>query len=272
MSGYTTKEVSELIGLQPYQIRHYVRRKLLNPSVGDRGEFRFSFQDVVILRSAKGLLDAQVPVRKAYRVLIKLQDRLERIKSLASVRVFADGERIVVRDRDLTWDAETGQGQLDFSVSELAGDVADIANKHLVSAQVNDVLDSEGWYNLGLDLEEVDSLRAPEAYHKAIQLDPKNAYAHVNLGRLMQLQGNFRLAKQHYEQALESADDHQLAFYNLGTIYDELNEVEKAAEYYELALTMPDAHFNLSRISEIKGDEISAVRHMRLYRELLEKE
>ena len=118
MSGYTTKEVSELIGLQPYQIRHYVRRKLLNPSVGDRGEFRFSFQDVVILRSAKGLLDAQVPVRKAYRVLIKLQDRLERIKSLASVRVFADGERIVVRDRDLTWDAETGQGQLDFSVSE----------------------------------------------------------------------------------------------------------------------------------------------------------
>ena len=88
----------------------------------------------------------------------------------------------------------------------------------------------------------------------------------------MQLQGNFRLAKQHYEQALESADDHQLAFYNLGTIYDELNEVEKAAEYYELALTIPDAHFNLSRISEIKGDEISAVRHMRLYRELLEKE
>ncbi|MEZ5596301.1 MAG: MerR family transcriptional regulator [Pseudomonadales bacterium] len=53
MSGYTTQEVSALLGLKPHQVRHYVRRDLLRPDRGDKGEFRFSFQDVVLLRTAK---------------------------------------------------------------------------------------------------------------------------------------------------------------------------------------------------------------------------
>ena len=60
MSGYRTKEVAELIGLNTDQVRHYVRRKLVQPDRGARGEFRFSFQDVVLLKTAKGLMDASV--------------------------------------------------------------------------------------------------------------------------------------------------------------------------------------------------------------------
>ena len=43
-------------------------------------------------------------------------------------------------------------------------------------------LDSDEWYNLGLDLEEMDPIQAPDAYREAIRLDPFNADAHVNLG------------------------------------------------------------------------------------------
>ena len=94
MGGYTTREVSDLIGLQPHQVRHYVRRDLLQPERGERGEYRFTFQDVVLLRSAKGLLDANVSVRKAYRTLTKLQQELAQIKSLAAVRIFAAGNNV----------------------------------------------------------------------------------------------------------------------------------------------------------------------------------
>ena len=63
MSGYTTREVAELLAMNTDQVRHYVRRKLVEPERGERGEFRFSFQDVVLLRTAKGLLDANVSTR-----------------------------------------------------------------------------------------------------------------------------------------------------------------------------------------------------------------
>ncbi|MCZ6643140.1 MAG: tetratricopeptide repeat protein [Gammaproteobacteria bacterium] len=270
--GYSTREVSELIGLRPAQVRHYVRRDLLRPLRGGRNEFRFTFQDVVLLRTAKGLLDAKVSARKAYRVLIKLQEELTQAKSLAALRIFADGDNVVVREDDQVWDVESGQGHLDFSVRELADNVANLANKNLAFAQEADELNSDEWYNIGLDLEEVDPEKAPDAYLRALKLNPQSADAHVNLGRLLQLKGDLKHAKQHYESALESSPDHQLASYNLGTVFDELEEVESAADYYRRAPGVPDAHFNLARICEIKGDEVSALRHMREYRQLLDIE
>ncbi|TDJ33594.1 MAG: tetratricopeptide repeat protein [Gammaproteobacteria bacterium] len=268
--GYSTREVSELIGLRPAQVRHYVRRDLLRPLRGGRNEFRFTFQDVVLLRTAKGLLDAKVSTRKAYRVLLKLQEELAQVKSLAAMRIFADGDNVVVRENNQVWDVESGQGHLDFSVRELADNVASLANRNLLFAQEADELNSDEWYNIGLDLEEVDLEKAPEAYLRALELNSQNADAHVNLGRLLQLKGDLKHAKQHYELALESSPSHQLALYNMGTVFDELEEVESAADYYRRAPAVPDAHFNLARICEIKGDEVSALRHMREYRQLLD--
>lgn len=272
MGGYSTREVSDLIGMKPDQVRHYVRRDLIDPERTEQGKYRFNFQDVVLLRTAKSLLDANVSARKAYRILLKLQSELTHVDSLASVRIFADGSNVVVREENQVWDAESGQTQLDFSVAELAGNVANIANRNLIIAKEGDDLDSDEWYNLGLDLEEVDPTRAPEAYRRAIELSPGNADAHVNLGRLLQLKGNLKQAKRHYEKALEAVASHQLAFYNLGTVFDELDQVEQAAEYYRRAPSVPDAHYNLSRIFELRGDELAAQRHMKSYRKLLDSE
>ncbi len=272
MSGYTTREVADLIGLKQDQVRHYVRRRLLRPDRGSQGEYRFNFQDIVLLRSAKGLLDAQVSPRKAYKVLLKLQQDLAQSKSLSSLRVFADGSAVVLQEDSQMWNVESGQGHLDFSVGELADNVADLANRNLIVAKESDDMTSDDWYNLALDLEEVDPNRAPDAYRQALRLDPQNADAHVNLGRLHQLQGDLRKAKRHYQRAVDVAPKHQLALYNLGTVFDELDEMETAAEYYRRSLAIPDAHYNLSRICELRGDELSALRHMRRYRDLLDQE
>lgn len=269
MSGYTTSEVSELIGLKPSQVRHFVRRSLLAPERGDHGEFRFGFQDVVLLRTAKGLLESRVSSRRALRALLKVRSGLRDDRGLAGVRIYAAGNDVLVREGAQLWEAETGQTHLDFDADGPGRQVARIAGDAIVMREP-DTLDSDDWYNLGLDLEDGSSPRAMEAYAKAIDIDPRNADAYVNLGRLMQLGGDLKRAKRHYEKALDLVPNHQLALYNLGTVFDELNELDSAAGFYLRAPAVPDAHFNLARIFELLGDELAARRHMRSYRQLVD--
>ena len=269
-AGYTTGEVADLIGLTHDQVRQYVKRGIVEPKRGGRREYRFSFQDVVLLRTAKGLLDDKVPARKAISALTKLKGRLPEATPLASLRIFADGKDVVVRAEKELWDAESGQGHLDFGVpaaAEASGEVARIADRELGDSEE---LGSHEWYNLGLDYEDVDVQRAKEAYARAIALNTDNADAHVNLGRLFQLQGDLKRAKRHYGLALGANSGHELAIYNTGTVFDELDELSMAAQYYHRAPGVPDAHYNLARIFELRGDEVSSLRHLRTYRQLLD--
>ena len=265
LGGYSTREVADLIGLKPSQVRHYVRREILDPQRGSSREYRFHFQDIVLLRTAKGLMDADVSTREVYRALTKLKAELRSVSSLTSMRIFAEGGNVVVSNDRQIWNVATGQGHFDFAVRELADNVADLANNHVAAALETEELSSDEWYNLGLDLEEVDAGKAPECYRRAVQLDPENADAHVNLGRLYQLEGDINQAKRHYGQAMTVAGEHQLAHYNLGTVFDELDEFEQAAEHYRIASDVPDAHYNLARIFRLRGDQVSAHRHMQLY-------
>ena len=85
-AGYTTGEVAGLIGFTHDQVRQYVKRGIVEPKRGGRREYRFSFQDVVLLRAAKGLLDHKVPARKAISALTKLKARRQRQRHQAKSR------------------------------------------------------------------------------------------------------------------------------------------------------------------------------------------
>ena len=272
-NGYSTQHVADLLGLSEARIRDYVRRDLLNPQRNAMGHFRFSFQDVVFLRAAKGLTDAAISVRQSNRALTKLKTDLTQLDSLSAVRIYANGSVVEVQDDEKAWEVESGQLTMNFSIQKLADNVAELAKAAAGGDEkaLSD-LDSDEWYNLGLDLEEVDPLQAPDAYREAIKLDPLNADAHVNLGRLYQLSGDLRSAKRHYQLALASRPEHQLANYNLGTIFDEHDDCERAALFYRKSSAVPDAHYNLARIRELEGDELNARRHLRLYHRLIDQE
>ncbi|MEM1231546.1 MAG: helix-turn-helix domain-containing protein, partial [Pseudomonadota bacterium] len=99
--GFTTREVAHWLDLKPQQVRHYVRRKLVNPARSSNGRYRFSFQDVVLLRTAKALLNARISPRRANRALLKLRGQLARTaapRSLASIKIQALGQNVVVRE------------------------------------------------------------------------------------------------------------------------------------------------------------------------------
>ena len=272
MRGYSTKQVSDLIGLDPPQIRHYVRSEVLKPNRTLRGHYRFSFQDVVLLRTAKGMIDSDVTVRRTYKALRKLKSELSAARSLSALRIFASGNKVLVREADNLWEVESGQHSMDFSISDLAEEVSDLAYESAGGGKPIEELTSDELYNLGLDLEEIDQNQAKNVYQRAASLDPANVDAIINLGRILQLEGDLKMAKQAYERGLSLNPRHELANYNLGTIFDELDESAIASSYYEKAPNVPDAHYNLARLKELAGDQVSAKRHLQLYKELVELE
>lgn len=271
--GYRTRDAAELVGLKPRIIRHYVTRGLLAPARGRRGEYRFSFRDLVLLRTAKGLIDADVSSRRTLAALAKLKETVGALdgKELTAMRIFAEGDSVVVRAEDGQWDAETGQGRFAFASPD-AAQVRELSDGDRPEADSTVRFDSDDWYNLGLDLEEAEPARAPAAYRRAIALNPDNADAHVNLGRLFQVRGDLKRAKRHYQRALSAAPAHQLAYYNLGTVFDELDELDTALDYYHQAPNVPDAHYNQARIFEMRGDQLAFARHMREYKVLIRDE
>ena len=128
MKGYTVADVAQLIKLAPAQVRAFARDGFLSPGRGPRGDFRFSFQDLVVLRAAKDLAAARIPARRIRRTLKRLRQELPRGRSLAELRIVAEGDRIVVSDGYTAWNPESGQLSLDFAVRDLATRAAPIAN------------------------------------------------------------------------------------------------------------------------------------------------
>ena len=59
MAGYGVRAVSKILGLSATQVRSYVRAGFVAPDRGARGEYRFSFQDLLVLRTAQGLVAAR---------------------------------------------------------------------------------------------------------------------------------------------------------------------------------------------------------------------
>lgn len=267
MSGYSTREVAELVGLTPEQVRRYVRAGVLQPHRGPRGHYRFEFRDMILLRTARALREARVAPRRAARALRKLRGELGDTQSLTALRIEASGGAVVVHRDAALWDAATGQGHLDFTVRALAGRVAELRQQRMTGTELLQP-DADDFFNLGVDLEEVDPDRAEDAYRRALELDRGHADAHVNLGRLLQSRGCPAEALAEYQCALNLAQGHQLALYNLGTLYDEQDDLDTAEAFYRRADEVADAHYNLCRICELRGDQVAALRHLKRYRQL----
>ncbi|HUE77788.1 MAG TPA: tetratricopeptide repeat protein [Longimicrobiales bacterium] len=272
MRGYTTRDVAGLIGLTTRQVQEYGRSGILDPDRDDAGRYIFSFQDLVLLRTARALLEARLPQRRILRSLRLLKDQLPTGRSLTEVRITADGDEVVVTDNGRSWEPESGQLRFSFDVAELADQVAPLARRAIEeSAAAGDTVDE--WLELGLELEVQAPAQARRAYRKALELSPSNPDALVNLGRLLQEDGELEEAASLYARAIESSGgDHPTAAFNLGIAFEDLGRDGDAAEAYGRALdadpAFADAHFNLSRVLERQGDKVSALRHLKSYRAL----
>ena len=271
MKGYTTRDVENLIGLSRRHVREYGRSGVLDPDRGPGNRYLFSFQDLVLLRTAKELLDEEVPQQRILRSLRRLKEQLPRDRSLTELRIGAEGDDVVARDEEQAWNPESGQLRFVFDVADLAAQVEPLARR-AVSVVASD--DSAGeWLDLGLELETHAPAQARRAYEKAIELDPTHVAALVNLGRLYHEEGQLEAAIVQYRRALEAAGGAEpTAAFNLGLALEDLRRDRAAADAYRAALAaepgFADAHYNLSQVYERLGDRLSALRHLKAYRSL----
>lgn len=262
-----------MLGLSPAQIRGFASKGFLQPERGDRGELRFGFHDLIILRTAGELSSARIPGRKVRRVLEKLREQLPEGRSLTGIRIAADGDRVVVCDGGSVWNPESGQSLFDFAVSDLAAGAAPFVTRAAEAARSRDEVTAEEWYELGCELELTDVAEAEDAYQRAIKLDPEHTDAHVNLGRLLHEQRAPAAAEKHYRAALAIDPEHDTAAFNLGVALEDLGRTREAVDAYLQAIAIDpgnaDAHFNLAGIYEKRGEKASALQHLNAYRRLV---
>ena len=279
MTGYSTAEVARILGLSPGQVRGYVRAGFLSPERGDDGEMRFSFPDLVFLRTARGLISARVPPRRIRRALERLREQLPEDRPLNAVRIGMEGSRIVVEDGARRWQPESGQALFDFDAADLALEAAPLESARDAFEQARrrkasdaGVLTAEDWFEWGCELEPTDAAQARDAYEKALELDPDHASSHVNLGRLLHEAGEPAAAEPHYRRALEVRSDDPTAAYNLGVALEDLGKLPEALLAYQKAVRLEpdnaDAHFNAASLAERLGRDAEAVRHLAAYRKL----
>ena len=268
---YTTADVVKVTGLTAGQVYRFVRRGLLEPRRAAGHAYRFSFRDIVLLRTAGRLLADGMSPRRTYGALTSLKERMNSASSMTGMRISVDGGYIVYGADGQLWDANTGQGRFNFDIRGLANSVADLKRKRLGGDVETNEQSSDDLYNIAIDLERIDDDLASGFYRKALKLDPKHADAHVNLGRLLQLEGDLERARQHYGFALAVDIDHQIARYNLGTLYDKAGQLEQAIRCYRMAPEVANAHYNLSRIYQSQNDEDLADHHMHLFRQMYDQ-
>jgi tetratricopeptide (TPR) repeat protein len=274
MTGYTTRDVAELLGLSASSVRAWVHSGILSPDRGPRGEFRFSFRDMVLLKAVRELLDARIPPALIRRSLESLREELPSGRPLTSVRIQADGERVVVRDDRTVWEPRSRQFRIDFGVAAFAEVVAPIARRAAEERIRAGDLDADDWFDLGVDLELVAPVEAANAYRRALELEPAHVEAHLNLGRLVHEAGDAHAAAEHYRRALRAAPDSAIAAFNLGVALEDLGEEETAIELYSQAIRLDprhaEAHYNLARLYDRAGHPDEAIQHLSDYRRLRE--
>jgi DNA-binding transcriptional MerR regulator len=281
MPSYSVGDVERVLRLSRSTIRTLIDSGFVKPARGQRREYRFSFQDLIVLRTARALIQAKIPRQRIRRSLEVLRRHLPDTVPLSGLSISAVGDRVVVRDGKSRWQAENGQYLLGLEVSVADGVLHVVERKEepvaaTDSSSTADSKDAEDWFDEALELEGTDPRAALRAYERAVSLDRENTAAWINWGRLLHLQGDTKEADNVYRSALDQVGPDPLLMFNLGVLLEDLGRTGAALEAYQTALAedpnLADCHYNLARLYESLGKAQHAIRHLGQYRRLMTNE
>jgi len=271
METYTLGGIQSMLGLSRAVITGLIAAGFVTPTRGKRREYRFSFQDVVLLRTAHGLQAAQISPRRIIRSLKQLKATLPDELPLTGLRIAAVGNRIAVSEGERQWEAESGQWLIDFEVKPQPGSVSFLGRAPETKAEPAG--DAGGWFERAVALEAAASpADAEQAYRQAMRLAPGYVDPVLNLGVLLCDAGRCTEAVALYGEALRHSAGEALLHFNLGVALEDLERADEALASYEacmrLAPAMADAHYNAARLHEQLGHATQAIRHYSEYRRL----
>ena len=304
MHQYGVREVEKLLRLPRSTIRALIEAGFVSPARGPRRSWLFSFQDLIVLRTAQALAAANVPQRRITRSMKELRRLLPEAMPLSGLSICAVADRVVVREGASRWQAESGQYLLAFEGDPAEGSLSvvdgtgasgagpvhlqqapDSASRVAQSGLGNadpasgapSAMSGEDWFERGVALEGHDTEAALQAYERAVASDPALAKAHVNLGSLLHEAGRLVQAERAYRDAIKASGDDPdpVLLYNLGVLLEDMGRKSEAMEAYQAAVKrnpgLADCHYNLALLYEETKKPKEAIRHMAQYRRLLAK-
>jgi tetratricopeptide (TPR) repeat protein len=290
---FSTRDAARILNATEERVRSLARIGGVDPRSGLGGRPQFSFQELLLLRTTSGLLDAGITPRRVKRVWSSLRRQLEADLPLTSVRILADGDRAVAWHENAAWQPDSGQFLLHFDGADVAivDDVdPSVAELRVTAAPELPKLDRvappvegrpersrkprradpptaspEQWFHIACELEEASPVEARHAYLLAIDGDPDYADAHINLGRLYHEDREMPDAERHYREAIRCAPDEFIGHFNLAVLLEDLGRMDEAVRSYRRALELDpdsaDAHYNLGLLLESRGLRDDAMRH-----------
>lgn len=300
---FSLREAARILEVPEARLRALARAGFLAPQRGPIGPLSFGFQDLLLLRTTRGLLESGVPMRRIRLIWASLREQLAADLPLTSISIHTDGEQVVASDGHARWQPDSGQFLLNFDAREIAeragGGAAappplrghePVPMTPVVSAigrgpeRPAAIADLEArpagpdaesaaeWYELGCQLEATSLDEARAAYERALALEPETADAHVNLGRLLHMAGEPGRAEPHYREAVRIAPDDPTPHFNLGVLLEERHRRDEAVHAYRQAILrdpdFADAHCNLGLLLESLGRRQEALRHLMAARKL----
>ena len=230
MQRFGVREVEKLLRLPRRTIHGLVKAGFVSPERGARRAYLFSFQDLIVLRTAQALAAANIPAKRITSSLRELRRHLPEAMPLSGLSIGAVGDRVVVKEGASRWQAESGQYLLAFEGDPLAGDLKVIDKAASLEAEID----------RGYDLHEAGRLADAEAvYRSALRSWGEDPLLLYNLGVLLEDRGRNDEALQCYEAALRGDP------------------------------RMADCHYNLALLCERLSRPREAIRHMAQYRRLV---
>jgi hypothetical protein len=270
-STYTLRSVQAMLGLSRGIVAGLIAEGFVTPARGRRNEWRFTFQDLMLLRTAHALQASKIPPRKILRSLARLKGTLPQELPLTGLRITAIGADVAVRSPQGQWQADSGQLLMDFDVTPVAGSVVILA-RDTAPPVPSAPPGAPAWFERGLALEATDPAAAEAAYRQALALAPDLEAACLNLGAMLSDSGRYDELRALCDEAVQHCPGSALIHFNRGVALDHLESLPEAMASYERSLaldpTLADAHYNLGRLREQIGDERGALRHFSAYRRL----
>ena len=277
MPSYSVNDVERVLRLSRSTIRGLVNAGFVKPERGARREYRFSFRDLIVLRTARALIDAKIPRKRIHGSLEDLRRHLPETMPLSGLSICAVGDRVVVRDGKTRWQADNGQYLLGLDVIvengilqmvERPEPTTDATKGREVASK-----SAEQWFIEALELENADAQAARGAYEHAVSIDPRHLASWINWGRLLHEQGATGEADKVYRRALDECGPDALLMFNRGVLLEDLGNTGAALEAYQAAVEedpdLADCHYNLARLYEALGKPQHAIRHLGQYRRLV---
>lgn len=279
MQTFSVREIESMLGLSRGVIVRLVASGFVAPGRGPRNEYRFTFQDVVLLRTAYGLREAHIPARRILRSLRKLRAALPREVPLAGLRITAVGNEVAVQEGRARRHVESGQLLFDFDGQAPSATVRVFARPSDIPAVIPTAQpagaaepDASQWFQQGARLESSDKAVAEACYRRALALAPGHVDAYLNLGVLLGELERSSEAIELYRTGIRRCPNEASLHYNLAVALEDLERHEEAIAAYEACLALSpklaDAHYNVARLHGLLGHSTQAIRHYNAYRRL----